>query len=474
MAPRWVARPGLRRRVTIAFGALALALSVLLAVVVWLLVSGFLLGQTQSDAVRECSVDAVVLQDDLDQDRLHVPQLLERLPDNGRVASVVAYGGSWYSTRLTFARTTLPPALVREAARGRTATQRFDLGGQTYLAVAVPLRGPGNVYAEVYPLARLQSTVGTLTWVLVGAAAGTALLGLVVGQLASRRALRPLSELNAVAGRVARGDRGIRLDAEHDPDLADLARSFNHTLTALDQRVEADARFAGDVSHQLRTPLTTMLTSMELLRKHREQLPEAAREPLDLLDDDLTRFRRLVLDLIEISRDDSAAPVVLEPVRLVDLVREAADAVVGRPVTTVEDGAAALVVVTDKRRLEQVVTNLVENAELHGRECLGVLVRPVPPPGAEPLDRSAAPDLVELVVDDRGPGVPDAKRERLFERFVRGERPVGTGSGLGLAIVARHVSALQGEVEVRDRPGGGARFVVRLPRTVTTQDRSRP
>ncbi|HET8600017.1 MAG TPA: HAMP domain-containing sensor histidine kinase [Segeticoccus sp.] len=443
---------GLRRRVTLAFGLLALALSVLLAVVVWLLVSSFLLNQQQSNAVSECSVDAVVLQSDLDTSPRHVPDVLQRLPTTSRVASIVSYNGGWYSTRLSFSRSTLPHEVFSEAASGTTATQRFRLGDQTYLAVAVPLREPGDVYAEVYPLQGLQDTVRTLTVVLIASAAGTAAVGLGLGRLASRRALRPLTELNAVAGRVARGDRGIRLEAAHDPDLADLATSFNHTVESLDQRVEADARFAGDVSHQLRTPLTTMLTSMELLRKHRDQMPLAAREPLDLLDGDLANFRRLVLDLLEISRDDSGAPMVLERVRLVDLVRAAADTVASRPVTTAEPGALDVVVVTDKRRLEQVVTNLVENAELHGAECLAVQVC------------LEGEDAMRLVVDDRGPGIPEASRDRLFERFVRGERPVGTGSGLGLAIVARHVRALHGTVEVLDRPGGGARFVLHLPR----------
>lgn len=456
----WPSRLGLRGRVTLAFGLLALVLSVLLAVAVWLLVSRFLLGQQQSDAVSECSVDAVVLQGDLDHGPGHVPQALERLPTTSRVASVLSYRGGWYSTRLTFSRSTVPGEVLSEAAAGTTATQRFRLAGQTYLAVAVPLRQPGDVYAEVYPLQQLQDTVRTLTIVLIAAAAGTAAVGLGLGRVASRRALRPLTELNEVAARVARGDRGIRLEAAHDPDLADLATSFNHTVESLDQRVEADARFAGDVSHQLRTPLTTMLTSMELLRKHRGELPAAAREPLDLLDDDLANFRRLVLDLLEISRDDSGAPMVLEPVRLVDLVRVAADTVTGRPVTRAGAGADQVVVTTDKRRLEQVVTNLVENAELHGAECLGVVVC------------TDGEDAMRLVVDDRGPGIPADSRDRLFERFVRGGRPVGTGAGLGLAIVARHVRALHGTVQVQDRPGGGARFTVRLPRDPVDRGRS--
>jgi two-component system sensor histidine kinase MtrB len=122
-------------------------------------------------------------------------------------------------------------------------------------------------------------------------------------------------------------------------------------------------------------------------------------------------------------------------------------------VTLVEPEAAGLAVLADKRRLAQVVTNLVNNAERHGDGCLAVTV-------------AAAPAGVRITVDDAGPGVPAQQRERIFERFRReptsnGER--ADGVGLGLAIVERHVRFHDGTVRVEDRPGGGARFVVELP-----------
>ncbi|MGW6278645.1 sensor histidine kinase [Kribbella sp. NPDC055071] len=212
--------------------------------------------------------------------------------------------------------------------------------------------------------------------------------------------------------------------------------------------------FAADISHELRTPLTTMLNSMELIHHHRAELPAAVREPVDLLSEELERFGRLVVDLLEISRDDGDDQCSGEQVRIAELIQAAADGVAGRPVTRASADAARLTVLADKRRLERVITNLVENAASHGGGC-------------EQVSVSAGGLGVIIQVDDAGPGVPAGERDRIFERFCRGRserRPSEDhGIGLGLSIVARHVRWHHGEIRVEDRPGGGARFVIELP-----------
>jgi signal transduction histidine kinase len=298
-------------------------------------------------------------------------------------------------------------------------------------------------------LTSLDSTLGTLKITLILAAIVTALLGLAVGRLASTLALRPLAELTQVAAAVARGRLDARLQAEDDPDLGGLARSFNQTAATLEQRVIADARFAGDISHELRTPLMTMLNSMQLIQNHSLELPPVLREPVELLGDDLDRFRRLVIDLLEISRDDGGDQGSREIVRIGDLVRAAADATAGRELTTVSPDAEGLTLQADKRRLERVIANLVDNAEYHAGGCKGVSVK-------------AGGLGVIVYVDDAGPGVREADRERIFERFGRGDGQ-RRGIGLGLAIVARHVEWHHGTIRVKDRPEGGARFIVELP-----------
>jgi two-component system sensor histidine kinase MtrB len=247
--------------------------------------------------------------------------------------------------------------------------------------------------------------------------------------------------------------RALKPDTSRDDDVTEF-RGRRAALVNLEQWVAADARFAADISHELRTPLMTMLNSMELIHNHRDELPAAVREPVELLGEDLERFRRLVVDLLEISRDDEGDEGSRGTVRIADLIRAAADTAAGRPVTEVSTDATALSLKADKRRLERVVANLVENAEGHGGGCERVSV--------------AAGGLgVIIQFDDAGPGVPIADRDQIFERFRRGGsggRPAqDRGIGLGLSIVARHVAWHNGTIRVEDRPGGGARFVLELP-----------
>jgi len=462
-------RFGLRDRVMLAYGLLALGLSTALALVTFNVVANYLTDQRESSAVVETTDNMTALhfglfgstsacmpirvEDPTEcssivvRSNVNVMKLLDSLPSADSAASMLYYNGQWYSA--TGHPDDIPADLVTAVRGGTEQHRRIEVGGQQVLAVGVPMALQDDAFFEWHPLSKLDNTLRTLKITLIVAAILTALLGLAVGRLASTVALRPLAKLTQVAAAVARGRLDARLQAEDDPDLGGLARSFNQTAATLEQRVIADARFAGDISHELRTPLMTMLNSMQLIQNHRTELPTAVREPVELLGDDLDRFRRLVIDLLEISRDDGGDEGSRETVKIADLVRAAADATAGREVTTVAQDAEDLTLQADKRRLERVIANLVENAEDHAGGCKGVLVQ-------------AGGLGVIVYVDDAGPGVPTADRERIFERFGRGEDN-RRGIGLGLAIVARHVEWHHGTIRVKDRPEGGARFIVELP-----------
>jgi signal transduction histidine kinase len=466
-------RFSLRGRVMLAYGLLALGLSSALALVTWSVVSDYLTQQRESSAIVETADNAAALHYGLfgapqpchpareraecgsptPNPNVSVMDLLNTLPSTDSAASMLFYNDQWYS--LTGKPEDLPSDLIANVRAGSTQHRRITVNGQQVLAVGVPMTRPGEAFFEWHPLDNLDHTLQTLRITLVAAAIVTAMVGLAVGRLASTLALRPLAELTRVADAVARGKLDARLQAENDRDLGGLARSFNQTAADLERRVAVDARFAGDVSHELRTPLMTMLNSMQLIQNHRAELPAAVREPVELLGYDLDRFRRLVIDLLEISRDDGGDQGSREIVRIADLVRAAADATAGREVTTVEPEAEGLTLQADKRRLERVIANLVENAEDHAGGCKGV--------GVE-----AGGLGVVITVDDAGPGIALEDRTRIFERFGRGETSGrGRGVGLGLAIVARHVQWHAGTIRVEDRPSGGARFVVELPAKIS-------
>jgi two-component system sensor histidine kinase MtrB len=440
--------PSLRSRVEVTFGLLALLVSALLSVVSWVVVSRYLLTQREQVAIAETAFDRDSIESGLARDA-PVAAVVSGLPSNEAAASVAFVAGQWYGTKSQLAPAAIPPGLLATTSIGQAATQRVVVEGDLYVVVGLPLEQPGDGVFEVFSLVELDETLRTMAWVLAMVAVVTTFAGVLLGRWASGLALRPLAELTAVAGAVAGGRLDARLVPRGDPDLDPLADSFNRTVTQLEHRVRADSRFAVDVSHELRTPLTTMLNSMEVIANRRDQLPESVREPVDLLADDLQRFRALVVDLLEISRHDAGEGLVLERADIGELVRRAADTAAGRPLTVV-GGEGELVGLVDKRRLERVVANLVGNAETHGGGCTSVTVRR--------LDTRA-----RIVVEDAGPGIADADRARVFDRFARAEGHHVQGVGLGLAIVQRHVSAHGGTVDIEAVPGGGARFVVELP-----------
>jgi signal transduction histidine kinase len=355
----------------------------------------------------------------------------------------------------------VPEDVPQRALSGTLVRHLFSLRGVTHLAVGVPLTGRRGAYFDITSLEELDRTLRVLRNALAAAAAATTVAGAGVGAWAARRLLRPLADAAHAAAAVGSGRLDVRLERTGDADLDTLAEAFNDMTTALGERMARDARFASAVSHELRSPLTTLATSVEVLQARREDLPERAQTALDLLAADVGRFQRLVTDLLEMSRMEAGiaevSPEAVRPEELaVNALRSAQAADV--PID-VDPQALGLVIQVDKRRLERVIVNLVDNARTHGE-------------GAVRMAIDAADGHVRLAVEDAGPGVGPDDRLRIFEPFVRGRaagrRGTADGTGLGLSLVAEHVRLHGGRVWVEDRPGGGARFVVELPATTTT------
>ena len=449
---------GLRARVTVAFALGALAMSAVISGTTYVLVRNSLVDQRESSATSQAYLNARLVRDGL-RSRTDLGRVLSSLETPASEGVVVQHDGRWFANSLLIGGDAIPASLQRRVAAGDPARQRFDLGGRSWLAVGVPIPRVDAQFYEAFSLAEADRTLSVLAWSLAGAALLTTLAGAACGRWVSGRVLRPLTTMSDAAAAIARGNLDIRLPPVSDRDIAPLAASFNSMVDALSDRLRRDARFASDVSHELRSPLTTLATSLDVLKARRSELSERSQSALDLLDADVRRFQRLVEDLLEISRADAGvSELQLEEVDLTELVRHALDDS-GQAVPlalAVDDNGASARVLGDKRRLERVVGNLVDNAAAYGggATCVGVEGRN---------------GVVRLYVDDHGPGVPPSERVQVFERFFRGSaagrRGVGSGTGLGLALVAEHVRLHGGTVWVEDAPEGhGARFVVELPK----------
>ena len=197
--------------------------------------------------------------------------------------------------------------------------------------VGVPVPSVHAAYFEVFDLSDLDHTLRVLGLTLFVAGVVTTFLGIALGRFASARSLRPLADVSRAAGAIAGGELDTRLDADAaDPDLEGLTISFNAMVDQLQERIEREARFNSDVSHELRSPLTTLAASLEVLEADREQLPVRSQRALQLLSDDLRRFQRMVGDLLEMSRADAGSvDVFLEEVNVSELVRRSVETGIG-------------------------------------------------------------------------------------------------------------------------------------------------
>jgi len=453
---RFSLRRGLRARIVVGFGVGALLVSIVLVTTTFLLARSYLLDQRQSSLTRQAFSDANTLRSRLSTAGTKVGDALGDLVPSGGAGVVVRQGGAWYSSSLDVGEHDVPRQLKDLIAGGTapaaTATTRSPDGPRLVVGIAVPSAGVD--FFEISPLAELQTALRTLEAVMVAAAAVATLAGGAFGFWASRRVVLPLEEVAGAATRIAGGELTARLAPTDDPDLVAIVGSFNSMVDALAARIDRDARFVGDVSHELRSPLTSLITSVEVMAGRRDELSPRSQQALTLIEGELARFRQTLDDLLELARLDSAAPAEAEPeVSLSALAREVLLRSGRAPGLLYADDDARTRVHVAKGRLERSLVNLLDNADRHAGGVRAVRV-----------ERRS--DTVVLSVDDAGPGVARDERERIFERFVRGPR-AGRGSlpgaGLGLAIVAETVTQQGGAAWCSASPLGGARFSLSLP-----------
>ncbi|HMS12229.1 MAG: HAMP domain-containing sensor histidine kinase [Microthrixaceae bacterium] len=474
---------GLRARITATFMFGALLVAVLLSLASVTLSRSNLLDQRERVGVARAAVNAAAIGDKIVVPDVDAQTLFGSLSVSGKPSALVPDasapdGFKAISLDPRFAATAVPTALRRGVLADREPKMmRYESNGEPLLAVGVPILDGTGVYFEVNQLSDISRSINSLALTLIGASAAAAVLGGSLGYWGSRRLLRPLADVSSVAEAVAQGRLDARLaysEWAEDPDLAQLVSSFNEMVAALQGRIDRDARFASDVSHELRSPLTTFSASLEVLRNAREEMPERAQIALDLLSSDMERFTQLVEDLLEISRFDAGA-VRLDPgeVLIVETLRMAVRALASEPVPVdAEADLEDLVIVCDKRRLIRVLANFIDNARKYGGGATRVAVERLTPERSEDDDETEDDDpseVIRIAVEDSGPGVPEADREQIFDRFNRGSlggsRGTATGVGLGLSLAAEHARLQGGRVWVEPRPDHepGARFVIELP-----------
>jgi signal transduction histidine kinase len=319
----------------------------------------------------------------------------------------------------------------------------------------------GAQYFEAFPLNDVQTTLRTIQTTLL---AGVILITIAAGFLGfvmSRTALRPLARVTKAANTIATGRLDTRLDPEDDPDLDQLVDSFNDMADAVQTRIEREQRFASDVSHELRSPVTALAAAVDVIVARRDDFTERNQQAIDIVASQVKRFDRTVIDLLELSRMDAGASESnVDDVDLADFIGRVMNryGFAGVPFDVSSSDGATTTGLLDRRRIERIIVNLLENARDHAG-------------GAKRVTLHATVEFFLIGVEDDGPGIAVSERERIFERFARGSASRNsTGSGLGLAIVAEHARALGGTASVENSSSGGARFLVTLARRPLNED----
>jgi signal transduction histidine kinase len=351
---------------------------------------------------------------------------------------------------------------IATALRGEpvSGARRSETLSMDLVYVAVPVLAGDDVIGAVritYPAHVIADRVDDRVRSLTVVAAITVLMAAIVALVVSASVTRPLRALRSTTELLAGGDLAARAETTGGPaEVRDLALAFNRMSERTQRLVDEQRAFAGDASHQLRTPLTALRLRLEQANELLESDPAGARERLESASAETERLQHVITGLLALARADGRnAPS--EPVDVVAIARDRIE--MWRPLAE-EEGVRVRADILDGQihalavpgALEQILDNLVDNS-------LAV----APADSAIELRLRRGSRQVIVAVADRGPGMTPEQIARSFDRFWRAADVDRPGTGLGLAVVQHLVRASGGDVGLAARPGGGLVATVRLP-----------
>jgi two-component system OmpR family sensor kinase len=448
-----MSRIPIRLRLTLPFALATGAVLAAMGIVIYARVGSALLSTVDGNLTAQVS-EAVA------HARVGRPLLDRDVSEGPDVAQVQLANGALVDSNPTTLRPIIPAATRRAAISGRrvrTSTELRGLHGEwRLLVVPVDVRGKHAVLAIARSLASRDETLDRLSREFLLTTPIVLLLALAGGYGLAAAALRPVEAMRRRAAAVSADAPGQRLPEPRAKDeIGALAQTLNDMLARLEAAVEHERRFVADASHELRTPLALLRAELELALRHprsRTELEAAIRSAAE----ETERLTRLAEDLLLIARgDEGRLPIRRELLRSTALLEGVRDrfamraTTLGRPLTVAK--GADLRLDADPARLEQALGNLVDNALEHARGTVSLR--------AEQVD-----GVVELHVEDEGPGLPPGFANRAFDRFSRADDArEGGGAGLGLAIVQLIARAHGGTAHIDPVDSGGSDAYIVIP-----------
>ena len=316
---------------------------------------------------------------------------------------------------------------------------------------------PGEIVLVGRSIATELKDLQRVALTLAAVGGGVLLLGLAGGWWIASRAMRPIQDISVAAVKISAGDLSQRISTtDTESELGQLASVLNATFARLEAAFAQQQQFTSDAAHELRTPVSVMLTQTQSAL-HRERSAPEYRETVEACQRAAQRMRRLIESLLALARLDAGQETMkrlqFDLSRTVNECVESLQPLADERSLRIQCVLVPIPCVGDSERLAQVVTNLLTNAIQHNQ------------PGGEVRVKLAAQDgVATLTISDNGAGISAEDLPRVFERFYRADKSRSTGgNGLGLSISKAIVEAHGGTIEAASEPGAGATFTVRLP-----------
>lgn len=448
----------LRLRLTVLYAIVVGVVLVLASILVYSLVSAFLLDQVNTNLIQTARELIPVLRVN-SRNQFDIRSLATFRPDDNIVYQV---WGDNRELQLAYPITILDP-LDEEGLWAGKMFFNSVLGTENNLQVlSVPLeteRGPSGILQIGYKLDFINITRRTLASVLTMLTLLAMFISALAAWVVTRHALEPLEMVTNVATHITHADdlqRRIPTTGPVDDEVGRLIDSFNATMERLESLFNSQKRFLADVSHELRTPLTVIKGNIGIMRKYKK----VDEELLISIDAEVDRLTRLVGDLLLLVQAETGKLILnLETISLDTLMLEVFQqmkTLAGEKMKISIEEIDQVEVIGDKDRLKQVMLNLVGNA-IHYSRAEGEIKLSLRREGARAV----------FTVEDNGPGIAEEDLPHIFERFYRGEksrtRSRNSGYGLGLSIAYWIVQNHNGGIEVESELNKGSRFIVWLP-----------
>jgi len=394
--------------------------------------------------------------------------LQEQADKNGAYILLVDGAGDIVRQLVPLQPETLSPVSVASGTlpQGITASVKGvfkTTDGKIFLYAAYPLTRQSLPLTSVdtlvlaKPRPGIMTVVGTFIWPLLLAAAFALVVSLIIAIFLARSIYRPLAKVTKAAQQISTGDYSQRIKPEGPKEIQELGDSFNRMTENVEQAQLELRHFVADVSHELRSPLTSIQGFAQALIDGTASDDATKLKAAQIIDEESRRLKHQVDELLELSRMQSnQAKFLKEPVNLKEVLAQSAEVFTvqarQKQVTIELKAEPNLIVAGDADRLEQVFNNLLDNAIKNSPAGGKVSIV-----SEEKEGKSA-----RVMVSDQGPGIHPDHLAHVFERFyqVTGAR---TGVGLGLAIAREIVTAHHGVIEASSTPGEGAVFTVTLP-----------